>query len=246
MNNPIRNGNFTSSEIWKLMSVGRDGVSFGKPAETYIEEKIMERRLGRSLNNEAISHPLSWGKLVEGRVFDLLGMEYQLVSKDCLVHQEIPFWSGTPDANKFDVGRTVIDIKSPFTMKSFCRLVDPLYSGLEGMDAMRAVMEKHPEGEAYYWQIVSNGVLTGSRFGELIVYCPYQSELEDIREYAGEVDTIEAFKFYWISNTQDDELPFIPQGSIYKNINIIRFEIPQEDKDRLRKRVLKAGEYLVK
>ena len=82
----------------------------------------MERRLGRSLDKENNAHELSWGKLMEDRVFDLLGVEYELVSKDTIKHPKYSFWVGSPDANKFDEGRTVIDIKCPITLKSFCRL----------------------------------------------------------------------------------------------------------------------------
>ena len=41
-----RTGRFTSGSIARLMSLGRDNISFGKPAFTYIAEKNMERRLG--------------------------------------------------------------------------------------------------------------------------------------------------------------------------------------------------------
>lgn len=81
MNNDLRFGRFTSSEVYKLMSSGKAKGSFGKPALTYIEEKNMERRLGRGLNVEQNARPMTWGSLLEGYVFDKLGMEYRLCSK---------------------------------------------------------------------------------------------------------------------------------------------------------------------
>lgn len=239
--NELRVGNFTSSEIYNLMTDGKQELGLGKPATTYIEDKRMEVRLGRSLKNETSARETSWGKLVEGRVFDLLGIEYQLVSTDTILHPKIKCWSGSPDGNKFDVGNTVIDIKAPLTLKSFCRLVDPLYNGLSGMDAMNEVRKNHPDGEKYYWQLVSNSVLTGSKFAELIPYVPYKSELDEIREYASQVDSIDQYKFFWINNAQDDELPYLIDGGFYKNLNVIRFEVPEEDKIALTERVLMCG-----
>src|SRR6267154_5796646 len=201
--NELRHGNLTSSEIAAIMKTGKVKGSFGQPALTYIEEKNFERRLGRSIESESSARPLSWGKLVEGRVFDLLGLEYQLVSKETIAHPTISYWAGSPDANKFDEGKTVIDIKSPITLKSFCQLVDPLYKDLSGMDAINYVRNEHKDGDKYYWQLVSNSILTESKFAELIVYCPYQSELQPIRDRASHMDDPKQYQFIWINNASD-------------------------------------------
>lgn len=242
--NKERIGNFTSSEIWKLMKNGKVKDSFGVPALTYIEEKKMERRLGRSIDLETNAHPLSWGKLMEQRIFDLLGIEYKLSSEETVTHPTIKFWSGSPDGSKSDEGGTTVEFKCPITMKSFCQLVDPLHEGLTGMDAMNAIRERHDKGEDYYWQTVSNAVLQNHRYGELIVYCPYLSELQDIKDYASEVDIPNPSRYFWINSAQDNELPYLVDDGYYRNINIIRFEIPDEDKSQLTARVLKAGDLL--
>ena len=62
--NEVRIGRFTSSKIAALISVGKDKVSFGKPALTYIEEKNFERKLGRSLTSETTARATSRGKLL--------------------------------------------------------------------------------------------------------------------------------------------------------------------------------------
>lgn len=244
INNAHRIGNFTSSEIVALTKVAKDGKSFGAPALTYILETNMERRLGRSLTDEINARPLTWGKLMEIRAFDQLGLEYILSSTETTVHPTIPFWAGSKDGMKMDKGRTIIDIKAPITLKSFCQLVDPLYEGLEGMAAMNAVRDNHKDGDKYYWQIVSNAILEGAQYGELVVYLPYKSELEDIKFMAQSVPADQLSKHYWIAMAAEDELPFLIEGGYYKNINIIRFEIPQEDKDLLTEKVLKAGALL--
>lgn len=246
INNIARCGNFTSSEIVALTKKAKNQKDFGAPALTYIEETNFERKLGRSIDDEKTAKPLTWGKLVEGRVFNLLGLEYTLSSTETDVHPSIPFWSGSKDGQKFDEGGTVIDIKSPITLKSFCQLVDPLYQGLAGTDVINAIRDNHKDGDKYYWQLVSNAIINGCRYAELIVYMPYKSELEDIKLMAQRVDGAEASKHYWIAMAGEDELPFLLDGGYYKNLNIIRFEVPAADKELLTECVLRAGEKLIK
>ena len=273
--NELRNGNFNSSEIVALMSVGSrqmtdaelaayklenpkgkkttisDGL--GKAAFTFIHECNMERRLGRSLTDESNARPLSWGKLLEPRANNHLGLEYELCSQVTLVHREIPYWVGSPDGRKHKGGKTVVEFKCPMTLKSFCLLVDPLYEGLTGMDAMNAIrngwtnkagleVPAHSDGEKYYWQIVSNACHEDAPYGELIVHMPYYSEIQDIRRDAQESGES---AYYWINYANDDELPHLIDGGYYSNINIIRFEIPQADKDLLKSNVLLAGKHLI-
>lgn len=261
IHNQHRGGNFTSSKIAALLSMGSREMTEeelaehkkanpksrkktieswpGKAALTYIDEKKMERRLGRSLSTEVNARATSWGSLVEGRVFDLLGLEYTLTSKQTLLHPRFPFWAGSPDAEKKN---TVPDFKCPLTLKSFCQLVDPLYVGLEGMDAINAVRDHHEDGDTYYWQIVSNACIKGYEYGELIVYMPYLDELIEIKEMARRD---QSGKYKWIDYAEFDELPYILRNGYYRNLNVIRFRIPQEDKDLLTMRVEAAGKLLI-
>jgi hypothetical protein len=73
---------------------------------------------------------------------------------------------------------------------------------------------------------------------------PYKSELDAIRELAQQQDSDELKNYYWIANATDEELPYINEGGHYKNLNVITFDIPQEDKDLLTERVLLATELL--
>lgn len=237
--NTARCGNFTSSEIVALTAKDKSGKGFGKPALTYIAECNMERRLGRSLTEEVNARPLTWGKLLESRPFELLGLEYTLTSTDTIVHPSIPYWAGSPDGGKYSP-RTVIDIKCPITLKSFCQLVD---AGLAG--GLERIREDHKDGDKYYWQLVSNAIITGSDWAELIVYMPYKSELEDIRLMAGNVDADQLSKHYWIAMAGEDDLPYLLDGGIYKNVNVFAFEVPAADKKLLTEAVLKAGEMLI-
>lgn len=256
INNTARIGNFTSSEIVALTTVDTSGKKFGKPALTYISETNMERRLGRSVDDEKIAKALTWGKLLESGAFGQLGLEYILSSTQTDTHPTIPYWSGSKDGLKLDEGRTVADIKCPLTLKSFCQLVDPLYYGLTGMVAMDAIRkgfvdqdgiahEKHKDGEKFYYQLVSNAVINACKYAELIVYMPYKSEIDDIKMMAGSVEAQDLGKHYWIAMAGEDELPFILNEGFYKNVNIVRFEVPEGDKQLLTESVLRAGKMLI-
>ncbi len=249
-----RLGNITSSEIASIMSNGKAANTKGKPYYTYIEECNMERRLGRPLSDDVRARALSWGTMLEDRAFQLLGTSYKICSSETITHPELIYWSGSPDLEKFDEGKTGCDIKCPLTLKSFCKLVTPLYLGLEGMEAMNAIRHgyehegstysKHDDGEKYYWQLVSNSILLNAKYAELIVYCPYKSELDEIREIANTWPGLDQHKYAWIYYALDDELPHLIDG-FYKNLNIIRFEVPEADKEALIASVQLAGKSLI-
>lgn len=234
-----RVANFTSSQIYRLCGFDRSGKQPGKPFFEYIAEKAMEHRLKRSLDSEVSSRITSWGKFVEQRVFNLLGTDYNLCSTETIKHPDILHWSGSPDGLKFgpdEKPMVVYDIKCPSSLKSFCELVD-------GCDITK-IRDTHKDGDKYYWQLVSNAILTGVTKAELIVYVPYQRELAEIREetsnYEGDQN-----KIAWINWAQDEDLPFLIEGAHYKNINIISFDVPSIDIDFLTERVKQASAELV-
>lgn len=236
LSNPARIGSFTSSEIYNLLKKDRSGKGFGVPALTYIEERNMARRLGRSLTTETNSRPTTWGKCLEPFAFQKLGFDYELVSDVTIQHPDIPYWCGSPDL----IGENLVgDIKCPMTLKSFCQLVDPIYSGLSGDEAIQIIREKHPDGEKYYQQLVSNSILTNSTYAELIVYVPFRSDLDEIR-----LSAADRKEYRWIEYADDYELPWLVDGGYYQDVNIIHFEIPQSDKELLTNAVIEAGKLL--
>jgi hypothetical protein len=221
--NKNRFGNFTSSQVSKLMGTP-------KPCKTYIQERNMERKLGRSLGKEVSSRPTSWGKLVEKRVFDLLGIEYSFCSQETIDHPTIESWKGSPDGFK---GDAVIDIKCP-QLKKFCELVE--------ITTAEQLKEDEP---AFYWQLVSNAVLLNKQFAELIVYVPYQSELDTIRIMCEDVDVDQLRDVYWINNSSDEELPFLVEGGHYINLNVLRFEVSEVDKKALESTIIEKSKELI-
>jgi len=245
--NESRVGNFTSSGIVALVSMNRKGDGPGEPFYTYIEECLMEQYVGRTLDSDSDTRATSWGKLVEKRVLEeLLGVEYIPCSRETLTHRDFKFWRGTPDVSK-DNYETIGDAKCPTSIKSFCQLVGPAYDKqlniIHNPLTIGAVRHNHKEGDKWYWQLVSNACITGAKYGELIIYCPYKHELNEIRELASNYDGNQN-KVAWINWAEDYELPFIPKGKNVKNLNIIRFEIPKEDKQFLTDRVIMAGKLL--
>jgi hypothetical protein len=248
MLSPLRNGNFTSSEIVALTTNGTAKGSFGKPFYTYIEECNMERRLGMALENDIDAKPTSWGKLIEKRPFEQMSTSYELCSHVTLKHPTIDFWYGSPDVKKYlDINLDKVgDLKCPMTRKSFCQMVDPyIVNGKIIYEALtiEAVRANHKDGNKYFWQIVSNAIITGCTKGELIVYMPYKSELDDIQAMASSAGEMGEYS-KWIYFATHEQLPYILDGGYYKSINIIEFDILPRDVDFLTERVLKGGELL--
>lgn len=226
-----RFGNFSSSEIHKLTSKDRIGTGFGSPALKYIKQKKYEILLGRPISIETNSKPTSWGNLIEQRAYDLLDIEYKLVSKKRLVHPTLSNWNGMPDVIKAD---TVGDIKCPVSLEVFCDKITALTNGID------CYRDEFPED---FYQLISNAILTNSKFIEAIIYVPYKSELEEIREMASNVDG-DQNKISWLNWSTDNDLPYLIEGKHYKNINTFRFEVPQSDIDFLTECVKKAVQLL--
>jgi hypothetical protein len=85
----------------------------------------------------------------------------------------------------------------------------------------------------YYWQLVSNAILTGKEEAELMIFCPYQDELNEIRLLAKESDD----KFKYIVFADDNELPYLIRGGYYKNVARMRWNVNEEDKAFLTQRI---------
>lgn len=230
----MRAGNFTSSEIGALMKEGKAKGSIGAPALTYISEKNMERRLGRTLKNDVDARACDWGNLCEGLVLEMLGIEYSTQSKKTIKHPDFDFWFGTPDSICYEEYNTVADVKCPFTLKSFCQLVDGWKE-----DGIQGIRDNHKDGDTFYWQLVSNAILTGCKEGELIVFCPYQSQVSSLFQLGMD-------KYNWLNYVDMDDVPWLPEDNgYYKNLNKFRFPIPDADKLALHNRVVEASKLLV-
>lgn len=232
--NKKRTANFTSSQIWKLCKSDRSGKGFGAPALTYIKEKRMERKLKRSLDTGAFSKDINWGNFMEMRVFNILGLEYQIKSDETKMHQTLPHWSGSADLVVPSV--KIAEIKC-YGLKKFCEYAE----AIESKDIERI----KNDFEAEYWQMVSNAIINQVPNAEAILYLPYENEMDEIREMAATYDGEDQFKYRFIAECQDWELSVMPDDSEYKNLNQFEFEVPKEDVEFLTNRVIEATKLLL-
>jgi len=227
--NPERCGNFTSSEIYRLL-----GTS--KVAETYIHEKNLERKLGRCLSLEKSTRSMSWGHFMEKYVHEnKLSMSYALMSDTTVLHPDVAYWAGSPDnVNKKE---SVVGDTKCFEPKAFCEYVDCIIQN--DIELFKKLFPKE------YWQLVSNACILGMKFIEPIAYMPYLSEIPAIKKAAQEADPLDPWKFGFIVNGDISELAYLPDGGYYKDLNIVRFEVPLADKKLLTEAVVKAGAHLI-
>lgn len=224
--NKERIGSFTSSEIYKLIKKGAGNKEFSAPGLTYIEEKQLELRLGRSISVDAYSQAMAWGSFMELYVFSLIGMEYEITSNETDVHPTIKSWSGSKDL--IVKNKKVSDIKC-YQPKNFAKYADALLKG--DIEVLKKDFAKE------YWQLVSNAIINDTPNAEAILFMPYESELEVISEMAANYDGIDQWKYRFIAEADKSALPYLPDGGYYKNLNIFEFEIPLEDKIILTERV---------
>jgi len=254
-----RYGNFTSSAIIALLSMGKVEMTpeelaarpksgtgsatklkeggLGEAAKTYIKTRNWEYKAGRSMSQDSWAKETAWGKICEPRVMELLGTSYIPTGTEVAIpHPEYPFWKGSPDGQKFNLStpETVIDVKSPFTLNSYFTFYD--------CETIEDVRKNHDDGDKYYWQIVSNACILGLGKAELIVYCPYEDELEEIRKST--CDDIATEK--WLERVNPRSLPYLIRGKAYSNLKIFSFDVPQVDKDRLTERVVEASKLLIR
>lgn len=249
--NTNRIGNFTSSEIAALITTGKSPDTLGAPAHTYIHHTNMERILGRSIDTDADSKATAWGKHMETYVFrEKLGISYTYTTPHTDIHPQIDYWAGTKDGTNEEGPRAIIDLKNPYTLKSFMQLILPLHLGKTGLDAINAIRDgfshdnvqypKHKDGEKYYWQLVSNACISNTTHAELIIHMPRHSELARIKAMAYGNPALN-----WLTHASDEDLPYLPDDSPIPSLHIIRFEVPEADKEHLTAAVKKAGALLV-
>ncbi len=226
--NILRCGNFTSSQVYRLTGAP-------KPYDTYIKEKNIERKLGRTLGMDKGSRSTLWGSFVQHRVHELLPLSYEFLADITIQHPTIPYWVGTPDNVKRIEG--VVGDTKCLEPKAFCEYVDVLQQG-----DTELFKKEHPDK---YWQLISNACILGYNIIEAIVYMPYQSELPEIRELANTYVGLDFYKYRFIVEAPECELPYLPDNGHYKNLNVFRFDVPPADKQLLTNAILKAGTQLI-
>lgn len=232
--NKNRIARFTNSQIYKLMTNGKGVHGFGAAAITYIEEKNLEIKLGRSIKTETYAKDMAWGNFLEQYVFHLLPFGYEWTGTKTDSHPIINCWSGSSDF-KFTGGIAELKCYQP---KNFAQYTDALLS-----KDIQLIKKDFPEE---YWQMVGNAIINGVDIAEAITFMPYRSQLPELREMAENYDGPDQWKYRFIAEGEDCDLAYLPDGGYYKNLNSFQFEVPKEDKEALTERVLLAEKLLIK
>lgn len=236
--NKLRIGNFTSSNIFKLCASLKDGTP-STAYYTYIKKKMFERKLKRSSEMGAYSQSMAWGKFLEKRVNDNLDMSYRMMHKTTSQHPKYDYWTGSVD---FLVpGKKVAELKC-FEPDNFASYVSALLTG-----DLEYIKAEHPKE---YWQMVSNACIHKVPKMEAIVYMPYESEMEEIRLLADDPDYLNdigmmPWEVRFITEKLNSHLAVLPNDSDFKNLNIFEFDVPVDDMVFLTKRVISAGKLLI-
>lgn len=237
--NKERIGNFTSSNIYKLCA----SLASGKPSSayfTYIEEKILERRMKRSLEMGAYGQSMAWGKFLEKRVNDNLPFGYQMLHKTTKLHPKFDYVSGSVD---FLVpGVKIAELKC-FEPKNFASYVSVLLTG-----DTELIKKEHPKE---YWQMLNNSQIHKTPKMEAIVYMPYESEMDEIRELAENPEYLSdigmmPWEVRFVVEKPISHLAVLPNDSAFKNLNIFEFDVPIDDVIFLNKRIIEAGQLLMR
>lgn len=232
--NALRIGRATSSQIHRLMTNGKGPNGIGAPAVTYIEEINIERKMGVSLDTDAYSKDMAWGSFLEPRVEKMLEFGYQLVSNATAAHPTIKCWAGSKD---FIVPSKKVSELKCYQRKKFAQYTDVLL--LKDIDILRSAFP------AEYWQAVSNAIIENVENAECMTYMPYQSELPEIREEAENYDGPDQWKYRFIFESEDYQLAYLPDGGYYKNLNRFEFKVPQADINLLTERILLVEKMLI-
>jgi len=229
-----RCGNFTSSEISKLLKEGKAKGTFGTPALTYIEEKNLERQLGRSLSVEFDNRVTSWGHLCESRVNELLGLKYSLQSNVTTDHPTIECWRGSCD---FIVhGERIAELKC-YQPKKFAQYTNALLKG-----EIEFLKSEFPDE---YWQGISNAIINQVETVELISYMPMEWELDDIKQLAQEKVNEGLWQYKWVVDCEKQYMAYLPTHSKFRSLNRFEFEVSKADRDLLTSKVLEAQKLLI-
>ena len=237
-----RTGRFTSSSIHKLIKSGRGKNDiFSAPGLTYIQEKNIEKKLGRSLGTDPQTKPILWGALMEKIVHQTyLSDSYTLISNDYRFHPTLgKYWSGIPD---MEAPGEIAEIKC-YQLKNFA-----LYSECLMQKDIVCLRENFPQE---YWQMVSNAIINNVPKATAVSYMPYKDELEEIRDAIENTGLLEKYEFNpwqfrYMVEDEIDYLPFIEKGGYFQNVTLFSFVVPEEDKKLLTERVKLAIELIDK
>lgn len=223
--NPNRVGRFTASPVYVLLDKPKSkSENFSAGAKTYIKKKAYERILGRSLEIEKYSNSMAWGHFLERFVFSEIGFEWKILSNETKVYNR----SLAASTDLLVPSVKVADIKcyEPFKFVdySLCLINEDLER-----------LKKYFKQE--YWQLVCSAVVNRVDRAEAMAFMPTKEQLKEIRQMALDYEGSDAWKYRFIYERNELDLPYIPEGCELDPLNTFEFEVPKEDKELLLERV---------
>ena len=212
----------TSSEIYRACA-GNKVESPNKPFYTYAEEKALEKMLGRSLSVQVSARPLAWGSLMECVVYEGMGLGYAMTHKQTIISKYFPnIHSGTPD---LIADNKIGEIKCPFLKNYMLLAIDILKEDIE------VLKKNHAE---YYWQMVSNAILTKKSRVELICFIPKRKELLEVFELIHTEEFLEKYNlnvsdYVYYTPENIESFNYMPDECEFPNLTKFEFEVPMDD-----------------
>lgn len=222
----------TSSQASRLCA----SLKNGNPSSafyTYVEEVFSEHLLDADASVKVDVKAMRWGKLMEVVAVDLLfpdSFDIHYDSEEPIINKDNPFHAGTPD---FINGDTVGEVKCYYN-KKFALLTHCINQ--KNVDLFR---NKFP---SEYYQIVSNSILTGCKYGMIVTFLPKDETLNRVMDWISDPKWLENKKLSpdYVFMTDDYDkghLPCLGENAKIDQLNTFKFEVPQEDKDFLTERV---------
>ena len=231
LDNKNRYGCITSSQSYLIMGAP-------KPKATYLEKLRFERKLKRSVDLGKSTNSTNWGLFLEQFVHKALSIEYITDAQTTINHPFIPYWKGSPDTTAPSLN-VVADIKC-FEPLNFCQYLDCLERTKESNDL--EIFKKEFSKE--FWQLISNSILTKMSKIQVILYMPYEKDMEDIRNEAAAYDDYDAYKYRFIYELPNNKLACLPDDSEYKDLNIFTFDNIESYQKELTNAVLECGKLI--
>lgn len=239
--NNNRVGRFTSSEVYNLIKMGSRKMTadelkkhkkenpgsrkttiedgFSQAGLSYIERKYYERKLKRSLDLGKYSQSGIWGLFLEQYVYShFTGLQYLIISNETKINPKIPYHAGSTDL--LVPTEKVSDIKC-FEPLKFCQIVECFQE-----KRVELFKEQFPKE---YWQLVSNAMIYQVPKAESIIYMPNLEQLGEIKEMAYNYEGDDMWKYRFIYENKNYQLPYIPKNSEYQSFNKFEFIVPEED-----------------
>lgn len=177
-----RLGHITGSCVGKIYGRGR-GAEFSKTGLTYLHGVAAERMIPRDVvdNDEYFSQyiyetsPQSKAMRIgtereaEARTLYSVIFEQEVEETGCIPHGDIPGFASSPDGlvRNADDSREILG-----TVEIKCPSPTVYMEYLTSVPDASALRSYNPE---YFWQCVSHLMVTGARWCDFVVYCPYNS-----------------------------------------------------------------------